>query len=56
MEWTAADSDDAEEIVVVCGCKTACAGPDWAAGRPVRHITGPEDAGQWIAEMHRRIR
>ena len=55
IEWVAADSGDAEEIIIVSGCRTACAKPDSAADRPVRHITSPEDAEQWIAEMHRRI-
>lgn len=55
IEWTAADSGDAEEILVVSGCRTACAKPDSAAGRPVRYITGQEDAEQWIAEMDQRI-
>jgi hypothetical protein len=55
IEWIAADSGDAEELIVVCGCKTACAKPDCAAGRPVRFITSPEDAEQWIAEIHHRI-
>jgi len=55
IEWTAAESPDAEEILVMSGCQTACAKLDCAAGRPIHHITGPEDAEQWIAEMGRRI-
>ena len=55
IEWTAADSEDAEMIVIVSGCRTACAKPDSAADRPVRYITSPEDAEQWIAEIHQRI-
>ena len=55
IEWTAADSEDAEMIVIVSGCKTACAKPDSAADRPARYITSPEDAEQWIAEIHKRI-
>jgi hypothetical protein len=55
MEWTAADSEDAEEILIVSGCRTACAKVHSEADRPLRYITSPEDAEGWIAEMHRRI-
>jgi hypothetical protein len=55
MEWVAADSGDAEEILIVSGCKTACAKPDAVADRPTRYITSPEEAEPWIAEMHKRI-
>lgn len=56
IEWTAADSGDAEEILIVSGCRTACAKPDSASDRPVRPITGPEDAEEWITEMQKKIR
>jgi hypothetical protein len=55
IEWVAANSEEAEEILIVSGCRTACAKPDSAADRPVRYITNPEDAEEWIAEMHKRI-
>jgi hypothetical protein len=55
IEWTSADSKAAKEILIVSGCKTACAKPDAAAERPIRYITSPEDAEEWMAEMHKRI-
>jgi hypothetical protein len=55
MEWTGADSADAEEIVILCGCPTACTRLDFAAGRPVCRITGPQEAGRWISGIRQRI-
>jgi hypothetical protein len=56
IEWIAADREDVEEILIVCGCKTACVKLDATADLPVHHITSPEEAERWIAGIHKRIR
>jgi hypothetical protein len=56
IEFVAADSEDAEEILIVTGCSTACAKMDAPLERPTRYITGPDEAEQWIAEIRERIR
>jgi len=55
VEFVAADSQDAEEIIIVSGCKTACTKLDAAPRRPVRYIVGPEDAERWIEEIEKKI-
>lgn len=54
IEWVAADSEDAEALLIVCGCKTACAEPG-IVDCPVHRISAPEEGEQWIAKMRRRI-
>jgi hypothetical protein len=46
MEFVPADSEDAEEILVVCGCPSACAKVE--SSRPLYTITSPADAKKWI--------
>ena len=50
IEFVAADSEDAEEILIVTGCSTACAKVDAATDLPTRYIKSQEDAEQWIAD------
>jgi tRNA A37 methylthiotransferase MiaB len=51
VEFVAADSEEAQMILIVTGCSTACAKLDNAGELPIRHITSPEDAERWIAEI-----
>jgi len=46
VEFVAADSEDAEEILIVCGCPTACAKVE--STRPARYVKSPQDAEHWI--------
>lgn len=46
VEFVPADSGDAEEILVVCGCPSACA--KVASRLPAFFITCPADAEKWI--------
>ncbi|MGO9145335.1 MAG: hypothetical protein ACLQDF_03125 [Desulfomonilia bacterium] len=51
MEFVAADSEDAEEIIIVSGCNTACTKLEAVHDRPTRYITSPDDAERWIKEI-----
>jgi hypothetical protein len=51
IEFVAADDVDAEMILIVTGCATACAKVDTGIDRPVRYISSPNDAERWIEEM-----
>jgi hypothetical protein len=57
VEFVAADNEDAEEILIVCGCSTACAKVE--TDRPVWYVACPEDAERWLQkdnnlQMHGR--
>ena len=51
VEFVAADSEDAQMILIVAGCSTACAKLDNVSEVPIRYITSPEDAQRWVAEL-----
>ena len=51
VEFVAADSEEAQMILIVTGCSTACAKIDKVSDVPIRYITSPEDAERWMAEM-----
>ncbi|MHB8092842.1 MAG: hypothetical protein ACYDH8_14780 [Syntrophales bacterium] len=46
VEFVAADSEEAEEILIVCGCPTACA--KVGSTRPARYVKSLQDAEHWI--------
>ena len=46
VKFVPAESEDAQEILVVCGCPTACAKVESAL--PTFSITSPADAEKWI--------
>ena len=48
VEFVAADSEDAEEILIVCGCPTACAKVE--SPRPIWYITNQKEAEDWIVK------
>lgn len=47
VEFVPAESEDAQEILVVCGCPTACA--KVGSRLPAFFITCPADAEKWIS-------
>jgi hypothetical protein len=47
------DDAEADIILVVTGCKTACADRSSLEGRTVRVLTCEEDARKFIDDMHR---
>jgi len=47
MEFVPADSGEAEKILLVCGCPTACAKVE--SSLPQFSITCPADAEKWIS-------
>jgi hypothetical protein len=51
VEFVDADSEDAQMLLIVAGCSTACAKLDNVGELPIRYITSPEDAERWIAEI-----
>jgi hypothetical protein len=51
VEFVAADSEEAQMVLIVTGCSTACAKLDNASGVPIRYITSTEEAEQWVAEI-----
>ena len=52
VEFTAADDEGAEMILIVTGCATACAEVT-GLDRPVRYITTPAEAERWIQDMEK---
>jgi tRNA A37 methylthiotransferase MiaB len=51
VEFVAAESEEAQMILIVTGCSTACAKLDKVSELPIRYITSPEDAEHWMAEI-----
>ena len=51
VEFVAVDSEDAQMILIVTGCSTACAKLDKVSDLPIRYITSTEDAERWIEEI-----
>jgi hypothetical protein len=51
VEFVAVDSEDAQMILIVTGCSTACAKLDNVSDLPIRYITSAEDAQRWMAEI-----
>lgn len=51
IEFTGADDGEAQEVLVVTGCPSACASPVSGGTRTIRYATSPEDVEQWIREM-----
>ncbi|MCK9362403.1 MAG: hypothetical protein M0P74_02195 [Syntrophales bacterium] len=48
-EFIAADSEDAEEILIVCGCSTSCAKVESAL--PKLYLTSPKDADSAVEQI-----
>jgi len=53
VEFVAPVDAAASLILVVTGCRTACAEIDSADGRPLTYITSAEDAERWAADILR---
>jgi hypothetical protein len=51
VEFVAADSEEAQMILIVTGCSTACAKLDNAGEVPIHYITSVEDAERWMAQI-----
>jgi hypothetical protein len=51
VEFVAAHSEDAQMILIVTGCSTACANLDNVNEVPIHYITSLEDAERWMAEI-----
>jgi hypothetical protein len=51
IEFVPPECEDAECILVISGCKTACADITTFSNRSVRFITSEEDVTVWIEEM-----
>ncbi len=56
VEFVDADSEDAQIILIVSGCSTACTKLDGKIDRPTRYIKSPEDAERWIEEMRVKLK
>ena len=54
VDFVAADSEDAEMILIVSGCSSACTKLDAVRDLPIRYVTSPEDAERWITEINAR--
>lgn len=54
VDFVAADSEEADMILIVSGCSSACTKLDPVHDRPTRYVTSPEDAERWIAEITAR--
>lgn len=55
FEVTGADDEEPDLIVVVTGCKTACADPRALPGKPLRFISSLEDAQKFKQDMKERL-
>lgn len=53
VEFVSADSEDAEMVLIVSGCSSACTQLENIQDRPVRYVTSPEDAERWVSEITR---
>ncbi len=51
VEFVSADSEEAEMILIVSGCSSACTKLDFTGDRPVHFITSPAEAERWVAEI-----
>ena len=51
VEFVAADSEEAEMILVVSGCSSACTRMEAGRDLPVRYVTNMADAERWITEI-----
>ncbi len=49
VEFIPADSEDAQMVLIVSGCSSACTRVEDIRDRPVHYVTSPEDAERWIA-------
>jgi hypothetical protein len=50
-EFVPADSEDAEMILIVSGCSSACTQLENIQDLPVHYVTSPEDANRWLSEI-----
>jgi hypothetical protein len=51
VDFVEADSADADMILVVAGCRSACARPTNERHLPVHFITSAAEADRWIARV-----
>jgi len=49
VEFVSADSEDAQMILIVSGCSSACTRLEDVKGRPLHYVTSPEEAERWVA-------
>jgi hypothetical protein len=55
FEITGADDEEAEFILVVTGCKTACVDPSALPGKPLRYISSIEDARRFKEDVKKLL-
>jgi hypothetical protein len=51
VEFVDVDNEDAQMLLIVAGCSTACAKLDNVSQVPIRYITSVEDAQRWMAQI-----
>lgn len=51
VEFVSGDSEEAEMILIVSGCSSACTKLDSIMNRPVHFITSPEEAERWVTKI-----
>ncbi len=49
VEFVPAHSKDADMVLIVSGCSSACTKVEDIQDRPVHYVTSVEDAERWIA-------
>jgi hypothetical protein len=54
VEFVSADREDAEMVLIVSGCSSACTKLDFDMNRLVHFITSPEEAERWITEISKK--
>ena len=54
VEFVSADREDAEMVLIVSGCSSACTKLDFGMNRRVHFITSPDEADRWVAEILER--
>ncbi|HOJ13676.1 MAG TPA: hypothetical protein PLS81_04065 [Deltaproteobacteria bacterium] len=55
VDFVGPDDPEAEMVLFVSGCKSACTSIDQIRGRAVRFVTSEEDAEHWIREVLENI-
>ncbi|HHO76853.1 MAG TPA: hypothetical protein ENN05_10560 [Deltaproteobacteria bacterium] len=53
IEFVSPEREEAKSVLVISGCKTACADISLFSDRPIRFISSEDDASVWIEEMKR---
>ena len=54
IEFVSPDDGDADMVLVVAGCKTACVDIEPFSNRPIHFITSREEADTFIEEVKKK--